>query len=300
MQNNNWYYTTDGNQHGPIGATELQNKIASNQVPADTLVWQEGMTDWTKANTIPALSTAATPSFNPTPSLTNPTPQPQSAQPGAMNPYATIQTNVLPTNTGEAFPFPYVKRANYPLFLGLNIIGLVIAIIGGIMLITSMESTGAFVENSQGYETYQSTSGPPSATSVIITLVGSAIFIWGAILGLIYIHRAWTAIQPGHPSTTPGKAVGFLFIPLFNIYWAFIAYWKWAQDWNRIRQTYPSLQTAPAGSEGVFLGACICQCAALIVGGLASFPRMILHFIGMKSMCDVINYANENSQQPKP
>lgn len=45
-------------------------------------------------------------------------------------------------------------------------------------------------------------------------------------------HRAWRMIQDGNARTTPGKAVGLMFIPLFNLYWAFQLIWGFAKDYN--------------------------------------------------------------------
>jgi len=46
----NWYYSNNGTQHGPVAQEELQTKIRSGEVPAGSLVWRDGMTDWTPAN----------------------------------------------------------------------------------------------------------------------------------------------------------------------------------------------------------------------------------------------------------
>jgi hypothetical protein len=50
---------------------------------------------------------------------------------------------------------------------------------------------------------------------------------------LILVYRMWAAIQDGHARTTPGKAVGFLFIPLFSWFWAVTVLWGFAQDYNK-------------------------------------------------------------------
>ena len=42
----------------------------------------------------------------------------------------------------------------------------------------------------------------------------------------------WAAIQDGYARTTPGKAIGFMFIPFFNIYWMFQAIWGYSKDYN--------------------------------------------------------------------
>ena len=38
------------------------------------------------------------------------------------------------------------------------------------------------------------------------------------------LFRCWKALPEARRKTTPGKAVGFLFIPFFNFYWAFVSF----------------------------------------------------------------------------
>lgn len=46
-----------------------------------------------------------------------------------------------------------------------------------------------------------------------------------AILALVFTlslhHRCWASLPQKYARTTPGKAVGYLFIPFYNLYWAF-------------------------------------------------------------------------------
>lgn len=53
------------------------------------------------------------------------------------------------------------------------------------------------------------------------------------VLYFILMYRFWQIIQDGFARTTPGKAVGFLFIPVFNFYWYFVAYLGLAKDQNK-------------------------------------------------------------------
>jgi hypothetical protein len=46
----------------------------------------------------------------------------------------------------------------------------------------------------------------------------------------IFLYRAWAQIQDGIARTTPGKAVGYRFIPFFNFYWEFVAVKGLAED----------------------------------------------------------------------
>lgn len=58
--------------------------------------------------------------------------------------------------------------------------------------------------------------------------------IYGAVVAAVLIYKIWAAIQGPTARTTPGKAVGFLFIPFFNFYWIFQAFWGWTKDYNAL------------------------------------------------------------------
>ena len=49
------------------------------------------------------------------------------------------------------------------------------------------------------------------------------------LCGDYILHKLWSLIPADEAKTTPGKAVGFLFIPFFNLYWNFIAIYDLAQ-----------------------------------------------------------------------
>ena len=61
-----------------------------------------------------------------------------------------------------------------------------------------------------------------------------AMLLGGAIIMYVMLYKLWQAIQGPAARTTPGKAVGFMFIPFFNIYWQFMAVWGWAKDYNAL------------------------------------------------------------------
>lgn len=66
------------------------------------------------------------------------------------------------------------------------------------------------------------------------------------ILPLVVIYKMWASIRDGnHARTTPGKAIGFLFIPFFNFYWLFQVWGGFPTDYNkyieRHRLNIPSL-----------------------------------------------------------
>jgi hypothetical protein len=72
---------------------------------------------------------------------------------------------------------------------------------------------------------------------------GVLIMLIASIYFLMILYRLWSytisqsrklGLNPSIES--PAKAVGFLFIPLFNYYWIFIAYGKLAKDLNAIAE----------------------------------------------------------------
>ena len=62
-----WFYSVDGQvRKGPVPEQELKRLLASNQIPASTLVWSEGMTNWVSASSIALMTPTITRSKVPT------------------------------------------------------------------------------------------------------------------------------------------------------------------------------------------------------------------------------------------
>ncbi|MBN2664465.1 MAG: FHA domain-containing protein [Bacteroidales bacterium] len=74
-----------------------------------------------------------------------------------------------------------------------------------------------------------------SAISVVASIISSLLLLTSLVLHLIMLYRAWDNIKDANftISSTPQKAVGFLFIPFFNLYWMFIAYYNLFKETNR-------------------------------------------------------------------
>src|ERR1035441_2321510 len=45
-----WYYSQDGKRIGPCNESQIHTLIATHTIRLDSLVWCEGMSDWTAAN----------------------------------------------------------------------------------------------------------------------------------------------------------------------------------------------------------------------------------------------------------
>jgi hypothetical protein len=113
--------------------------------------------------------------------------------------------------------------------------------------------------------------------------------IYGAVVVCVLIYKLWAAIQDGRPRTTPGKAVGFLFIPFYNFYWGFQAYWGWTQDFNRYvgERNIP----APRMPEGLALTICILILATMIpfVGSFIVPVHLVLYIVFFNSAINGVN-----------
>lgn len=74
--------------------------------------------------------------------------------------------------------------------------------------------------------------------TTIITVLAAADVFWlaGVFIELLLFYKIWAAIQDGRASMSPCKAVAFLFIPVFNFYWALLMFLGIVDDYNAFIQ----------------------------------------------------------------
>lgn len=109
----------------------------------------------------------------------------------------------------------------------------------------------------------------PKLTAYIVSAACMLVlFLLFALFSSKLLYLSWKAVQDGHARTTPGKAVALLFVPLFNLYWAGVAWGGLADDIN----SYVARQklSGPRVSRAMLLFA--------IYGGLAG--EIIFRFSG--------------------
>ena len=113
----------------------------------------------------------------------------------------------------------------------------------------------------------------------LLIFIGLFALLAAFVLGLIFIYKSWNQIQDGYQKTTPGKAVGFMFIPFFNLYWPFVCLWGLSQDLN----AYTKRHNIPAQpvSESLALTFCILTICSILplLGILASLGSIVIVFI---------------------
>lgn len=112
--------------------------------------------------------------------------------------------------------------------------------------------------------------------------IGFPAVIAGTVIGYILLYRSWLLIQDGNARTTAGKAVGFCFIPFFNLYWMYVAFVGLSKDMNSYcneRQI-----AAPTINEGMALAYYILSLLSGIpyLGILFAIPAIVMYIILMK------------------
>jgi predicted Zn finger-like uncharacterized protein len=74
-------------------------------------------------------------------------------------------------------------------------------------------------------------------STLIATFAAADVFlICSVAIEMLLFYKMWAAIQDDNASISPAKAVGFLFIPVFNIYWALLMVTGFAEDYNSFIQ----------------------------------------------------------------
>jgi len=106
----------------------------------------------------------------------------------------------------------------------------------------------------------------PPANAVIFTIITLGIY------QLFWLHRVFTELHArASTKTTPGKAVGFCFIPFFNFVWIFVV-WKRlgdavAYEYTRLRRPIPATTLVLLAPIGITIG-CLLNLVAAPAGSV--------------------------------
>ena len=135
----------------------------------------------------------------------------------------------------------------------------------------------------------------------LLAILGILGFVQFLIVQMIYtfvmLWKMWSAIQDGNARATPGKAIGFLFIPFFNVYWVFQVWGGFPRDYNnyvdRQRLAVPHL------SAGVFTAypVIILLTAIPFLGIIAVLVNMFLFVAIIGRTCDAVNALADRTSE---
>lgn len=132
----------------------------------------------------------------------------------------------------------------------------------------------------------------------VMLLLGVPIMITSAILNAVLLYQCWAALPEPYRATTPGKAVGFLFIPIFNLYWMFVCWPKLALgvlEWQKAewRNNPGNVRPYDGGGSAIAL-AILALCGSTLglipgLGILIGIAHMIVYIIFYKKTVSTIN-----------
>jgi WD40 repeat protein len=121
-----------------------------------------------------------------------------------------------------------------------------------------------------------------TASSLLLLLPAGG----AAACSLLLLYKGWDIIQDGHTRTRPDTAIALLFVPLFNIYWVFVAIRGLAADMNAFIERYE----LPARPLSLRLATAYCLFAAIaLVPGLilvVLVPFLVLHYFMARTAKD--------------
>ena len=201
-----WYYEFNHQPTGPVEEAEISRLLQNGTITALTLVWRDGMADWKHLGETELSSLARSVA----------TPVQSTPVMGSANPYANPVAPSAPTYTqyGSTSAVRSGPRVSPSSLKSLFSIWVVLMLLTGVYEIVSLMI-------------------PTNTAMAALSCIGSLVSLGAGILGLILLYKFWQVNQDGHASTTPGRAVGFMFIPIFNIYWLFRAFPGLSLDQNR-------------------------------------------------------------------
>ena len=105
----------------------------------------------------------------------------------------------------------------------------------------------------------------------------------------LMLYKMWDSINDGRSRTTPGKAIGFLFIPFFNFYWIFQVWGGFPADYN----AYLNRQqlSVPHLSPGIYAAYPILSLlsALPVVGVISAIIGTFVFLAVISKACDAVN-----------
>lgn len=280
-----WFYLQNDEEKGPVDAEALRELVRQGVIDRQTLVWKDGMDDWMEAGRVKGLF----------PTRPKPPPAPRRKPPAApatpQNRYcrgcgaeiaaeavACLSCGCDPAR-GKAF-CPHCGAETHE--------QAVVCVKCG----RGLASPKPWAGIAGGGHSQASSLRTHWLICAVLFLVGTLTLYWGtglllyliaAVFACIILYRCWDAIQDGEARTTPAQAVGYLFIPAFNLYWTYVAYVGLAIDMNAYMQRRNI--DGPPVSEGLARGLFIVFILANV--SLVS-PLLALLFLGAEAVLFVI------------
>lgn len=257
-----YHIAREGQQYGPFEASRVIEMARSGEILPTDHLWADGMAQWIPVVTCPQLA-GVLKSLAPEPASTpvagtdrvpvasgsrrqSATGTGQNRQQAMVRELETKRRRRRPTQRDIQLKKEYPGVRIYPLILSFF---LAAASVTGIVYFHNLETRSqSFAINSiEEFKSLQYTADTEFSANELAQYT-CIVLVFLALLGyLIFASRnlylAWRYVQDiPNPTTTPAKAVGFCFVPVFQLIWINTAYNKWHSDYEQVAS---QLQAAP-------------------------------------------------------
>jgi hypothetical protein len=229
-----YYMMVRGQRIGPLNKEQLLGEGLEH----DSLVWFQGAADWLRAREVPDLRDLL---------ATIPPPPPQTSN---------KWEDAGGPNLGH-FPRPVARytpwtfRALYGWFLGLFLLSIAFFFLMIVFLVLYENQRVWRPNNPWG----ASRNPVWEVLAVFAGLFAGPPLIAAAVVFFIAIYKMWDMIQDGRAEATPPAAVGLWFVPFFNLYWIFVAYYGLERNMNDFCRRH-GIRARPAPA-GLALATCV-------------------------------------------
>ncbi len=153
----------------------------------------------------------------------------------AANPYYRQNLFVPPGAAAGPVPSPTLRKVKLAC--------------GIVQIVTLIAAIGCFVA---GAAIGGDDGGAFVAIGMVIFSLLYVVLIAYGIMNMIWLYKIWSWIPPEQRHTkmwkkyiSPGTALGFMFIPYFNIYWMFVIYLGLCDIFERMQVAYPTSKPSP-------------------------------------------------------
>lgn len=225
-----WYYSVDGIQgHGPYSVSEILKFVEQGRASLDSVVWRHGE-NARKLRSEPAFSerlAQATAGVNPGMLMT----------PAMQQMSALEAIELTPITPLERVRLNGQLRSRYK-WMWITSIASLVGAIGAFVAFIIIIGVGVAID-AYDFEEAIDAAGPAAGMGMLISF---GFYALANLVAWIYVHMFlysfWKSIPSNIARVAPGYAVGFLFIPLFWLYWVFIAFIGGANDMNKAFKLY--------------------------------------------------------------
>lgn len=233
-----YFFVVNGKRGGPVSTNAIRDMAIKQELNRKDRLWCKGMKEWQSADSVPGLFDDLPPDLDPEPAQCSeppPLPEEHPVPSGADNVWTdSPQSNLRPVR--EQF-MGYERQV----YLTAWPIGLVFL----------------------GVASYQQGRSSSEFGFAVAALLGVSACLLAVVTWMKMHYRLWTLVPPRFAKISAGQAVGFYFIPLWNVYWCFVTFNGLASSAN---QTLKALNESERCNESLALAFSVAQAGWLCLG----------------------------------